>query len=65
MWKVVVEQRPPACPQFGDGLVDVVDDEEGGGVLGARGWTLVKGEHGAGTCPVHHSASQIRIAWLR
>jgi hypothetical protein len=28
VWKVVVLQRQPACPQFGDRLIDFVDDKK-------------------------------------
>jgi hypothetical protein len=28
VWKVIVLQRQPACPQFGDRLIDFVDDKK-------------------------------------
>jgi hypothetical protein len=63
--QVVVLQRQSTRSQLSDGPVEVVDDEEGGGVLGTGGWTLVQGEHGAVAGAVHHPASQMWVAWLR
>ena len=45
---VVLLEDDAALAQAGEDAVEVVDDEEGDGVLGARGRALVDQEHRAG-----------------